>query len=239
MKLQSIVLALIALAAIPATAGEYSVWSPGFQLEVAHGINTSPGHPQGLAPDYYPQALPITEQAGLGFVMMLRPAEMFNGALSNFQVPLTIGYRYGRGKDSRSQGTTTGLVNGTVTTLADSQANRKTTQQDIYFYVPVRFYPGGNGAVNGGLWVEAGPQFSSVRQSTDLTISGNSGGTITGGSDSFSQTVNRSSLVVGVGGSINHYTNQFSLGLHYQNCKSTDNAAANNMIRLTAQWIFN
>lgn len=238
MKLKHLAFALAGVAACPVHAGEYSTWAPGFQLEYARGMNTSPGRPQGAAPDYLPQSLPLAEQAGLGVVLMLRPSELVDGALSNFQIPFTVGFRYGRGKDTSSLGSYSAFINGGVSTLSGTQAYRKTSQQDLYLYVPLRFYPGGNGATQGGFWLEAGPQLSNIRQTTDLTLTGALSGAPVSGSDSVTVKQNVASVVVGFGGTRAYYNSQFTFGLHYQANKSTQGAEATNMLRATLQWTF-
>lgn len=72
-----------------------SLISIGAQLDFGYGMKSVPKGLQNGSPNYCIVALPAGMQYGLGGVCVLRPFDK-EGAFNNFEIPITLGYRYGK-----------------------------------------------------------------------------------------------------------------------------------------------
>jgi len=223
------------LAALPMAAGEYSILSPGIQVEIAQESTKSvpfqseAGNIQGAQVDLL---------LGFGLTSQVRLGPLFTESLSSFVLAPSVVYRLGKKTDSQSDPNLSFYTSdGSVVSVQNANSTRTTNTRVLGFNLPLRWYLSGS-AVFGGLYFEGGPAWARQQQDVNLVVTGMIQAQQSQISESATITTSQTGAVFGVGYTGIYRVNQASVALQYQSLKGSANQGNTSEVRLVVQWTF-
>jgi hypothetical protein len=232
-------LALILLGLAPLLqAGEYSVWSPGIQINVARAVQNTFVPFQSTSGNI--QGADVTDLYGIGLANQIRLGELFSWKVRSLVWAPTLGVHLGRESETRNDANLNFYgTDGSVVSVQGATSTRRTNTREIFFAAPLRWYAVSGSAVYGGFYLEAGPLFVQTSQTVDLDVSGYVISVPATLSESTQIRANEHGFVVGVGATSVYRGHQFTYGLTYQGINgTTSNKVGSNQVQGHITWTF-